>query len=490
MMVPEWVETEFETLDLADKRLNRRTQLFVAHAVSIGESTPDRTCDTASLKASYRLFDDPKVHFTDLLAPHNQSTLQRMEEHEVVFLIQDTTEIDLTRPKQQVQGAGRLNTDRRRGFFYHPLYAVSQDGVPLGVADQLIWTRDDKLQDSTKEKRRARRNEASFEEKESSRWLEMFQSAEQIARSTPNTTFIMLADSEADNTELYKEVSGLSSNSHFVIRQCHKRNITSARDVKTDLPIDQTDLAEAVRSASVRFEKTVHIGGRPEPILPDDKKRKRKQAREPREATLEVRAIEVTLPHPDNDKDKTYEPVRVNVVEAVEINPPEGEEPVCWILITSLPISTAEEIAFVLRCYELRWNIEVFFKTLKSGMRIEDMRFETIDRYLNAFALLTIVGWRVEYLKGASRATPEASCEDYFSQDEWMAIYTFVERQAADPSKPPTIEEFLRLIARLGGFINKKSQGRPGSETIWRGMSRFDTIVEAFRIFRDPTCGV
>lgn len=490
MMIPEWIETEFKPLHLGDARLHRRVELCVAHAVSIGESTPHRACSTAQLKASYRLFDNPKVHFIDLLTPHNESTRQRMEGHDLVYLIQDTTEIDLSRPKQQVQGAGRLSTDRKRGFYYHPLYAVSRDGIALGVADQIIWTREDELRNSTQEERRTHRKQISFEERESSRWLEMFQSADQIGRSMPSTTFVMLADSEADMVELFKEKCGLSSNTHFIIRQCHKRNITSARDVLTGTSIETAHLVEAVQSTSVRFHKTVSVGGRPAPTRPDDKKRKRKQAQEPREATLEIRSVEVTLAHPDNDSEQVYEPIRVNVVEAKEINPPEGEEPIHWILFTSLGVSTEEEIAFVLQGYEMRWIIELYFKTLKGGLHIEDMRFETLERYLNAFALLTVVAWRVEHIKGASRATPEVSCEVYFSPDEWMAIYTFTQRKAANPSSPPTVKELLTLIAQLGGYIVKKSQGPPGSETIWRGMSKFDTVVQAFRIFRDPTCGV
>jgi len=133
--------------------------------------------------------------------------------------------------------------------------------------------------------------------------------------------------------------------------------------------------------------------------------------------------------------------------------------------------------------------VELYFKTLKSGLKIEDMKYETLERYVIAFSMLTVVAWRVEYLKGATRSDPESSCEKYFAAGEWMAIMAFL-RRPVDRTRPPRMREFMISIAQLGGYINKKSQGEPGSKTIWRGMTRFDTIVEAFAAFNQMTGGV
>lgn len=178
------------------------------------------------------------------------------------------------------------------------------------------------------------------------------------------------------------------------------------------------------------------------------------------------------------------------MVEALEENPPEGEAPIRWVLFTTLPIPTVEDIESVLDGYCKRWAVELYFKTLKSGLKIEDMKYETLDRYLVAFSMLTVVAWRVEYLKGATRSDPDSSCEKYFTQGEWMAIMIFLTRRRVDPTKPPTMKVFMTSIAQLGGYINKKSRGPPGSKTIWRGMSRFETIVEAYAAFSQMTCGV
>jgi hypothetical protein len=118
------------------------------------------------------------------------------------------------------------------------------------------------------------------------------------------------------------------------------------------------------------------------------------------------------------------------------------------------------------------------------------MRYKTLSRYLNAFAMLVVVAWRVEYLKTAVRADPDAPCSMYFSTEQWMAIVTFSKQEPADQNQPPTMQEFLIIVSQLGGYINKKSQGPPGSKTIWRGMNRFEMIVQAFQIYSQTTCGV
>jgi hypothetical protein len=319
--------------------------------------------------------------------------------------------------------------------------------------------------------------------------LEMMQSGEQIARSIPETHFVMVADSESDISELLCETPDLPSNYAFIIRQSHEHSIVSAVVPGTEQRLAASSLDEALAQVPWQTERTVSVGGRDAPVRPDDKKRARKQARTCRQATLSIRAVTVTIAGPRRPGGGRLPDVTVNVVEALETNPPEGEEPIRWVLITSLTIESVEDLNDVVDGYCMRWMIELFFKTLKSGLKIEDMKYRHLDRYLKAFAVLSVVGWRVEYLKGATRADPQSSCEKYFPPHEWMAIVSFVNRQPADPKHPPTTREFMFLIAQLGGYINKKSQGDPGSRTIWRGMSRFDIIVEAYAAFGPKTCG-
>jgi hypothetical protein len=470
--------------------LDERLKHCIAQFSRIGESTPDACKSKAALKATYRFAKNQRVDMGQIFAEHNRASRQRCSAHKRVLLLQDTTDVDLTKPKRQVEGAGPLGTDHRRGFFYHPLYAVTEDGVSLGVVDQVIWTRDpESLKLSAAEKKEFRRK-ACFEEKESCRWFEMLQSGDQLARCHPETTFILVADSEADIYELFCDTPEFSENYHLIVRGCHSRSITSATDSVDSQVIEATNVVEALDQAKPRFHREVWIGGRDEPVTPDNRKRARKQPREPRRAVLTMKAVTVTISGPPRPGVGSLPNRTLNVVEAREENPPEGDTPVHWFLFTTLPVDSDEDIEAVIEGYRMRWVVEVYFKTLKSGLRIEDLKYRFLDRYLVAFAMLAVVAWRIEHLKTAARARPDAPCSDYYQRDEWMAIVTFVTRQPADPAKVPTMQEFVLLVAQLGGYIKTRSQGPPGSKTIWRGMAQFATIVEAYRIFAQKTYGV
>lgn len=489
-MVATWIEEEFSDIDFGDQRLNKRLKDCLGRFSRVGESTPHACQDKAALKATYRFADNKKVDMDQIFAEHNRTSRQRCLENRLVYLIQDTTEVDLTKPKKQVEGVGPLGTDHRLGFFYHPLYGLDRDGVSLGVVDQIVWTRDPDSLNLSADEKKAFRRQACFEEKESCRWLEMLQSGEQIARSCSETMFIHVADSEADICELFCDTPEFPENYHLIVRGCHTRSIIAATDSVDSQAIEATTVGEALAQAKPRLQRVVSIGGRDEPVTPDDKKRSRKQPREARKAVLTMRAITVTIAGPRRPGGGSLPNVTLNVVEALEENPPEGDTPVHWFLFTTLPVDSDEDIEVVVEGYRMRWPVETYFKTLKSGLKIEDLKYERLDRYLVAFAMLSVVAWRIEHLKTAARAKPEVPCSEYYQSDAWMAVVTFVTRQPADPANPPTMREFVYLVAQLGGYINKKSQGPPGSKTLWRGMAQFETIVEAYRIFTPMTCGV
>ena len=489
-MIPAWIDQEFLDVDLGDTRLNKRLKRCVSRFSRVAESTPHACNGSAELKATYRFADNSKVDMDQILDQHNQVSRQRCSEQSMVYLIQDTTEFDLTKPKKQIEGVGPLGTNNRLGFFYHPLYALDQDGVSLGVVDQVVWTRDPQsLELSAKEKKKFRQ-QACFEEKESCRWLEMLQVGDQIARSCPETKFIHVADSEADICELFCETSEFPENYDLIVRGCHTRSIVTATDSVASQELEAATVGGALAQATPRFQRSVLIGGRDQPVTPDDKKRSRKQPRDAREAVLTLRAITVMIVGPRRAGGGKLPDVTLNVVEALEENPPEGDTPVHWFLFTTMLIDSDRDIEEVVDGYRMRWPVETYFKTLKSGMKIEDLKYEQLDRYLVAFAMLSVVAWRIECLKTAARAKPESPCSTYYEPHQWMAIVAFVTRQPADPTCPPKLNEFVRLVAQLGGYINKKSQGPPGSKTLWRGMARFETIVEAYKIFIPMTCGV
>src|SRR5262249_36445804 len=146
--------------------------------------------------------------------------------------------------------------------------------------------------------------------------------------------------------------------------------------------------------------------------------RARRQPRKSREAEVEVRAARLTLRAPWRNDQKLPD-VTINAVMVSEVNPPEDDVPVEWLLLTSLPIETIGQVCLIVQYYCIRWMIEVFFRTLKSGARVEERRFEHTDRLLPCLAVYLIVTWRTLYVCRLGRSCPEMSCEAIFEPAEW-----------------------------------------------------------------------
>ena len=165
-----------------------------------------------------------------------------------------------------------------------------------------------------------------------------------------------------------------------------------------------------------------------------------------------------------------------------EIDPPAGEEPVEWVLLTSLPIETPEQVRLIVQYYTVRWMVEILFRVLKSGCRVEERLFEHIDRLLTCLAVYLIVAWRTLYVCRLGREFPEISCEAVFEPAEWKAVYHLVHRQPP-PRDPPKLVEMVRLVAQLGGYVNRKRNDPPGPQTVWLGLQRLHDITLCYQTF-------
>ena len=174
--------------------------------------------------------------------------------------------------------------------------------------------------------------------------------------------------------------------------------------------------------------------------------------------------------------------VEANVVYAVEKNPPKGEEPLEWWFLTTLPIETFDQAALLIKYYLARWEIEVFFKVLKSGCQVEE-RAVTGGSLTALIAVLLVIAWRIAYVVKLGRTCPDISAEILFTASEWKSVYKVINKGAKLPDKPPTLDEFVIMIARLGGYLNRKNDPPPGSTVMWRGFNKMDTLVLAWETF-------
>lgn len=463
-----WIEAETKGADFGDARLDARYKILLDELSDKPSLSIPAACGgEAETTAAYRFCDNKKTDPAKVLQPHRNATLERIRAEAVVIAAQDTTEADLTRKQEKV--GGPLNDDKRWGLYVHPVLVMTPQRVPLGVVHAAMWSRDPaELAKSSKERRRERRQKP-FEEKESYRWLKGYEAACQVAAEAPDTKVVCVSDSEGDIYECFAAgVQGEGRRAEWIVRGCQDRVLAE----------EEKNLLQLLACQAALGKMTVWVSKR-EASTGDD--RKRRQPRESRKAKVIVRAVRTLLSPPDR-AGKKLTPVYVNAILVREENPPEGEEPIEWLLVTSLPIETFRKACTVIGYYCCRWEIEVYFRVLKSGCKIEDLQFEREDRLQVCLAFYLIVAWRVLYVLKLGRECPQMSCDTVFSEAEWKSVYVVANGTAA-PKTPPTLEVIIPMIAALGGYLGRKHDGPPGPQTMWIGLQRMRDFATAWTAF-------
>lgn len=339
----------------------------------------------------------------------------------------------------------------------HASLAITPDGLPLGLTAAKFWSRS-KFKGTAALKRRINPTRVPIEQKESMRWLDNLRLSTKRAGAPERCVHI--GDRESDIYELYCLAEELGTG--FLVRSCVDR------------------LAEDGNTTISRVMAQIQASGTHEIGFRDAQGQAHRAVLTIRHATMTVR--------PPIGKQRKYQHQTLQIIHAEELDPPEGRPPVFWKLITNLPVESHAQAVHKLEWYALRWKIETFFRTLKTGCRIEDIRLATADRLANCIALCCIVAWRVSWLTMLSRGTQSASP---------AAVLTEAERgllERATPNRnrddPRDLDFYIRAIARLGGYLDRAADPPPGTTVIWRGFSRLADLIEGARIATNPAiCG-
>jgi hypothetical protein len=206
----------------------------------------------------------------------------------------------------------------------------------------------------------------------------------------------------------------------------------------------------------------------------------RQGGQKPRKAKMQVKTIRATIKPPRNrTPDIPDTPVSLTYLTAEEIDAPEGVTPLKWTLMTTLSVETFEEAVYCIEAYACRWVIEEFHRVLKEGCRVESLQLETLKRMLPAIAMFSIVAWRILYISKWSRSNPDASVHDFASKNECIALSAWL-KMKRKPSEIRSVNDFVRGVAILGGFMARKSDGEPGAKKIWEGFRRLAVLVEGY----------
>jgi hypothetical protein len=470
----DWASTEMATLALGDKRLNNRAiKLLNTFGVQPSLSIPAACQGWHETKAAYRFFDHANVTSEQLYAPHREASLVRMKEHKVVLFVQDTTILNFTGQNQR-EDIGPINKDNNLGLLLHTSLAITPERLCLGIMQHKQWCREE-LANLTHRERSVRNQKRPLEEKETYRWLEGYRIANQYAHELPDTKIISVADREGDIYDIYKEaqMTAAEGGAYWLIRASHDRRVIDKDGQKQGDKLIASTKKEGL-IGEVEFEMPSH---------------KNRSARKVKQA---IYVGEIILDLPDKRrKGSDYKRVKTNVVIASEINPPKGEKALEWTLLTNLTVTNLEEAVEVIRYYMCRWQIEIFFKVLKSGCKVEKLQISNEARFSPCLTLYMIIAWRILYVTMLGRECPEMSCESIFDKVEWQTLY-IVFKKKKPPPKPPRLDAVIEMIAQLGGYLNRKGDGAPGATVMWTGLRSMHEHVrarEAFELVYGQTYG-
>ncbi len=381
-----------------------------------------------------------------------------MAQHEQVLAVQDTCFLNYT-PHPQTSGLGLIGTPGQNqiGFGIHSTLAMTTQGMPLGLLTQDFFVRPEAEPCHRPEELRL----LPIEEKESYRWLQAFEQT--LALAPSGVQVITVCDREADIYEMLALAQ--EKQASLLVRASSGRLLLDA-EVNQLWP-------EVERQAVVGY-LGVHITGNDQ--------------RQARDATVSVRFTSVTLKPPWRPNGLKLPPVSLNAILVREENPPaDVDEPIEWLLLTNVPVTSFAEAQQVIQWYGCRWQIEVFHKVLKSGCRVEDCRLQTADRLFNFVALMSIIAWRLHWMTYINRSQPDLPCTTVLTAIEWEALYMRIHKSTTLPDAVPTVHQAIRWIAQPGGFLGRKSDGEPGVTTLWRGWQRLQDLAATWKLIKEHT---
>lgn len=470
-----WAHNEFKALDCGDSRSTRRFRRVASDFIrNPSASVPDACGDWAGTKACYNLFDRPEVCDEAILAAHRTAMLARLQAPGCdgpLLVVQDTTALNYGThgSKEGLGPTASHGKDNTPGLFIHGLLVLGDQGEVHGLAGASIYARSPRCKDEAA----GTRNRQPLAEKESQRWVSGWEQAQRLRDELGGTReVICIADREADIYELLavclQTRATHGSGAGLLVRSQHDRKLQDDGgrlwQTPAALPFQAALTAELPRG---------------------------KQGLAARTAMLAVRAGRVKLAVPAHKRKYLglEDSLELWALEVTETNPPPGVEAVCWRLLTTEAVATAEDSRRLVRWYALRWQIEVLHRILKTGCRVEERQVRGADKLRAFIALDLVVAVHLLALVRQARVAPQSPCATWLDRDEWEALVVHANRGGPPPTDPPSTGEAVRLLARLGGFLGRKGDGDPGPEVLWRGFAKLKTLAEAWTVFGRGNCG-
>jgi len=445
-----WAQTVFGQAELGDKR---RTKRLVAFADSIAKNTGKslvKSCQSsAEIEGAYRLLRNSEIDVERIADAGFEACAEQAKSHDLLLALEDTTSLKFGH-KSVRDELGHITSNKKgRGMHAHSslLFAPHSQQV-VGLIEQHRWTRNIKTYG-----KRKHCTQTSYHEKESYKWERASRRVEErLGEHISNV--ITVCDREADIYDylIYKVNHG----HRFVVRSSQSRCIIEGDD------------------KLYAFSSDLEPAGSREITVPQ------KGGRSARKATLAIRYAPITLKVPAN---KSGENIPLYYVGCSE----DGESDLSWHLLTSEPVTNADEALKVVSYYERRWLIEDYHKAWKSGgTEVESQRMQSLENLERMIVILAFVATRVLQLKFMGvqgKEAPEQSCEAALTPIEWKLLWVKQEKEPL-PDKAPSLYWAYINLAKLAGWQDSKRTGRVGWPTLWEGWFKLQTILEGYQLMK------
>ena len=451
---PADLAVEMSGAEFGDARLSRRLGKILETVQRAPDQSFPSLFDDGQLEGAYRFFNNETVTPEGILQPHVAATVARMAAEPVALVVHDTSTMSFD-PDGARRGLGRVRS-AGQAFFAHVSLALSGDGtrMPLGVVALSHYVR----KGAEKKKKVKTKNN---HDNERARWGRQVTAV--AALGVERSRVVNVMDREADDYALFAQLSGGAD--RFVIRLAHNRLLAESDD-------GFEKLAQAVTQIHAIAEREVPLSRRPAGSRSPQQKRIH-PVREGRLAKLAFGATTVVLRRPSPQPKTLPQTLSVNVVRVWEVDTAKGETPVEWVLLTTEPISSAEQILQVVDWYRARWVIEEFFKAIKTGCAYDTRQFETLEGLLNVLATFLPVAWRLLLMRTQLRIAPEAKATTVLPKTMLAVLRVFTRIKL--PAQP-TARDALLAVAALGG--HQRNNGDPGWITLARGYDKLRTLTQ------------
>ncbi len=444
-----WAQSMFGECQLPDRRLTRRLVHTMGHLARAGGGSLNRACaaDAAALQGGYRLVRNTQMSISAMNEAGFAAAAQRIEPRNRILAIEDSSELSYTHSVAEELGdVGGARGSPLRGLWAHNTLMVdAENGLTLGLIAQTLWSR------QGERGKAARRKSKGPEEKESAKWM---RHAQQMRERLGARMQQVITVSDRESDIFVYLLDKCQHGERFIVRAAQDRALFEGEGCLSQSLLSAPQCGQVQVSVPQR-------GGRPQRIA---------------RLTLRAQALELAAP-----RRKGIDPedsVAVNAILAQEEGTVAGTR-LCWVLLTSEPIETPEQIQEALKFYGMRWRIEDFHKAWKSGAQVERLRMHSRENLERMIVMLAFIAVRLLQLREVLDH-PEAeqrACTEVLSEAEWKVLWVSSTGRAAPPPKVPTLRWAYQAVAKLGHFTDSKHTGRASWAAMYEGWKRLQDHV-------------